>query len=51
MTFLTALFALPLGDDTPIMLYAILAVVAVAALVAVTLMGKKNGGKNNRRKK
>lgn len=33
--------ALPLGDDTPILLYAILALVAVGAMVAVTLMGKK----------
>lgn len=33
--------ALPLGDDTPIGLYAVLAILAIGALVATSLLGKK----------
>ena len=32
--------ALPLGDDTPILLYCILGLLAVALIVAMVLMGK-----------
>lgn len=42
MTFHLLLAALPLGDDTPIVLYCILALLAVGLIVAMALMGKKS---------
>ena len=49
--------ALPLGDDTPILLYCILGLLAVALIVAMVLMGKhtkqdsddKQSGKRNQK--
>ena len=41
--------ALPLGDDTPILLYAILGIVALGLVIASVLMSKKSkqsGGEN-----
>lgn len=41
MTLMTLLASLPLGDDTPIMLYCILGLLAVGLIIAMVLMGKK----------
>ena len=41
--------SLPMGDDTPIWLYALLGGGAVAALVVVSLMGKKQKGSGSRK--
>ncbi len=41
MTLMTFLTSLPLGDDTPIMLYCILGLLAVGLIIAMVLMGKK----------
>ena len=41
--------ALPLGDDTPIALYAVLGIIALALVVASVMMSKKSkqsGGKD-----
>lgn len=50
MEILTLLAAYPLGDDTPILLYAVIGVTAVGLLVATMLMGKKNGGDKDKDK-
>ena len=42
MTFLTALASLPMGDDTPILLYCILGLLGVALVIAMIVMGKKS---------
>ena len=48
-------FALPLGDDTPVLLYALLGCGALVLLIAVTALGrlsaaqKKNKKKNRKR--
>ncbi|MBR4201545.1 MAG: LPXTG cell wall anchor domain-containing protein [Oscillospiraceae bacterium] len=45
MNSLLLLAALPMGDDTPILLYAVLGIVAVLLLVGSVILGKKS--KNN----
>lgn len=40
--FYAAIAALPLGDDTPILLYAILGLLALALVVAMTVVSKKS---------
>ena len=42
MILMTLINALPLGDDTPIMLYCILGLLAVGLIIAMVLVGKKN---------
>lgn len=42
MEYLTLLAAYPMGDDTPILLYAIIGIVAVLLIVASIMMGKKS---------
>ena len=42
MTLQLLLAALPMGDDTPVALYCVLALLAIGLIVAMALMGKKN---------
>ena len=42
MILMTLINALPLGDDTPIMLDCILGLLAVGLIIAMVLVGKKN---------
>lgn len=51
MTFLTALPALPLGDDTPILLYCILGLLGLALVIAMVIMGKKSKQDNDKDQK
>ncbi len=51
---MTTAAALPLGDDTPIALYAVLGIVALGLVIASVLMSKKakqNDDKNKSDKK
>ncbi len=40
--FYAAIAALPLGDDTPVLLYAILGVLALGLVIAMTVVSKKS---------
>ena len=40
--FYAAIAALPLGDDTPVLLYAILGVLALGLVIAMTAVSKKS---------
>lgn len=51
MEILTLLAAYPLGDDTPILFYAIIGITALGLLIATVLMGKKSGGNDKDKKK
>ena len=51
---MTAAAAMPMGDDTPIALYAVLGIVALGLVIASVLMSKKakqNDEKNKKDKK
>lgn len=51
MNLLTVLPALPLGDDTPILLYCILGLLGLALVIAMIIMGKKSKQDNNKDRK
>ena len=51
MSFLTALASLPMGDDTPILLYCILGLLGLALVVAMVIMGKKSKQDDKRDRK
>ena len=51
MNLLTALPALPLGDDTPILLYCILGLLGLALVITMIIMGKKSKQDNNKDRK
>ena len=50
MDALMLLASLPMVDDTPILLYAILGIVAVLLLVGSIVMGKKSKGNDKEKK-
>ncbi|MBR6718826.1 MAG: hypothetical protein IKI77_10865 [Oscillospiraceae bacterium] len=45
--FYAAIAALPLGDDTPVLLYAILGVLALGLVIAMTVVSKKSKEDSN----
>lgn len=51
MTFLTALASLPMGDDTPVLLYCVLGLLGLALVIAMIIMGKKSGQNNDKDRK
>ncbi len=51
MNLLTALPALPLGDDTPILLYCILGLLGLALVIAMVIMGRKSKQDNDKDQK
>lgn len=48
MEFMTLLAALPLGDDTPIWLYALIGIIAVGLIVGSIFMSKKSKEQNEK---
>ncbi len=47
MELMTMLSALPLGDDTPIWLYALIGILALGLIVGSVFMSKKAGDQKN----
>ena len=47
MAFQSILAALPLGDDTPILLYIVLGLVALGLVVTSVIMSKKSKEQNS----
>ncbi len=46
-----ALASLPMGDDTPVLLYVLLGCGALVLLIAVTAMGKLSAAQKKKKKK
>lgn len=51
MEYLLMAASLPMGDDTPILLYAILGIVAILLIVGSIIMGKKSKNDDQGKKK